>query len=190
MEVDGAGTAITTEQCLLNPNRNPHLSREQIEGYLRDFLGAELVLWLKSGIEGDDTDGHIDDIARFVRPGKVVCARQRGAVDANGRVLEENRAILKRASDLGGNSLEVVDLPMPTKVDSKYGRLPASYANFYIGNAAVLVPTFGCREDEEALDLFQDMFPARKVVGIDCTALVQGLGTIHCVTQQVPADIR
>ncbi len=187
VEVNGRGTLMTTEQCLLNPNRNPGLSRTQIEGYLRDYLGGRNVIWLKSGIEGDDTDGHVDDLARFVAPNRVVCAVERDAKDPNHRTLAENKDILENASDQDGRKLEVVPLPMPKRADSQFGRLPASYANFYIGNAAVLVPAFGCEEDEEAREVLKREFSGRRIVSIDCRGLVIGLGTLHCVTQQVPA---
>ncbi len=187
VEVNGKGTVITTEQCLLNPNRNPSLGRAQVEEYLRDYLGCRHVIWLKSGIEGDDTDGHIDDIARFVNPRRVVCATEENEEDPNHLVLDENRTILERSTDQDASRLDVVNLPMPKRVESSYGRLPASYANFYIGNAAVLIPAFGCEEDEEAREVLTREFPGRKVVSIDCRGLVFGLGTLHCVTQQVPA---
>ncbi|MFI5404684.1 MAG: agmatine deiminase family protein [Candidatus Gagatemarchaeaceae archaeon] len=188
VEVNGRGTLMTTEQCLLNPNRNPTLSRAQIEEYLHDFLGGRKIVWLKSGIEGDDTDGHIDDIARFVGPYRVACATEENAKDPNHGVLAKNRAILESASDQDGRKLEVVSLPMPRRADSQFGRLPASYANFYIGNAVVLVPAFGCEQDEEARETLRREFPGRRIVSIDCRGLVYGLGTLHCVTQQVPVS--
>ncbi len=187
VEVNGEGTLITTEQCLLNANRNPGMGRREIETSLEKYLGGRHVIWLKSGIEGDDTDGHVDEIARFVAPRKVVCAAEREAGDPNQKVLSWNRAVLESSSDQDGRRLEVVEIPMPKRVDSKYGRLPASYANFYIGNAAVLVPAFGFEEDDEVRDVLRRAFPGRRIVGVDCRGLVHGLGTIHCVTQQVPA---
>ncbi len=187
VEVNGRGALITTEQCLLNPNRNPTLGKAQIEGYLRDYLGCRHVTWLQKGIEGDDTDGHVDDIARFVSPRRVVCAVDEDERDPNHSVLAENKAILENSTDQDGRKLDVVPLPMPKRVESSYGRLPASYANFYIGNAVILVPAFGCEQDEDAREILGREFPSRKVVGINCRGLVFGLGTLHCVTQQVPA---
>ncbi len=186
IEVNGRGTVLTTEQCLLNPNRNPSLSRGEIEGYLQEYLGVSRIVWLKEGIAGDDTDGHIDDIARFVGPNTVVCAREEDAGDANHAILEENHAILRRARDQDNNPFTVVPLPMPGRVGDEE-RLPASYANFYIGNTVVLVPTFGHRNDRRALEILQGVFPSRKVVGIDGRAMVRGLGTLHCITQQQPS---
>jgi agmatine deiminase len=186
IEVNGRGTILTTEQCLLNKNRNPSLGKSEIESKLRDYLGATHVVWLKSGVEGDDTDGHVDDIARFVGPSRALCAVEADPKDPNSRSLEEDRVILEGSTDQDGRKIGVVDLPMPKRVDSPFGRLPASYANFYIGNASVLVPAFGGDEDEEALRIIGRQFPDRKAVGIDCTGLVIGLGTIHCVTQQIP----
>jgi agmatine deiminase len=188
IEVNGCGTAITTEACLLNPNRNPRLSREEIEAYLEAYLGAGHVIWLKRGIAGDDTDGHIDDIARFVNPTTVLCALEENEDDENYALLQENYAILRASTDQDGNPLTVVSLPMPGRVGGAE-RLPASYANFYIGNSVVLVPVFGHPNDEIALARIRQVFPGREVVGIDCTAMVAGLGAIHCVSQQQPSIV-
>ncbi|PIW84993.1 MAG: peptidyl-arginine deiminase, partial [Nitrospirae bacterium CG_4_8_14_3_um_filter_50_41] len=187
IDVNGRGTLLTTEQCLLNPNRNPGLSRDEIEERLKDFLGVRKILWLKQGIEGDDTDGHVDDIARFVNPTTVVCAYEEDQGDENFSILEENYEQLLASSDQDGNQLEVIKLPMPGLVSGGEGRLPASYANFYIGNKKVLVPTFGHANDAQVLDILQALFPDRKVMGIRCEDLVHGLGAIHCITQQQPA---
>lgn len=187
IDANGGGSLLTTEQCLLNPNRNPSMDRERIERALRDNLGGSNVIWLKDGIEGDDTDGHVDDIARFVAPRTVAVASERDVSDPNHRALDENRAILERAADEGGRPLRVVELPMPPRVDASDGRLPASHLNFYIGNGAVVLPLFGGESDEQATRALEGAFPTREVVGIDCRALVHGLGTLHCVTQQVPA---
>jgi agmatine deiminase len=184
---NGKGTLLTTEQCLLNKNRNPSLRKEEIEQRLRDFLGARHFIWLKEGIQGDDTDGHIDDIARFVNPTTVLCAYQEGVQDPDHAVLRRNYEILQGAKDQDGNPLQVIPLPVPGWVGDKEGRLPASYANFYIGNTKVLVPLFGTEADAEALKVVQSAFPDRKVVGINALALVYGLGTFHCMTQQQPA---
>jgi agmatine deiminase len=186
IDVNGMGTLLTTEQCLLNQNRNPHLSRQQIEGYLNKFLGATNVLWLKEGIIGDDTDGHIDDIARFVDPTTVVCAVEANESDENYEILKRNVEDLKTMHDQDGNPLNVITLPMPEPVLYEGTRLPASYANFYIANRVVIVPTFRCRQDEFALKILRGLFPHREVIGIDCVDLVWGLGTLHCSTQQQP----
>jgi agmatine deiminase len=193
IEVNGAGCVLTTEQCLLNPNRNPDLNQAQIEQYLKDYLGVEKVLWLKEGIVGDDTDGHIDDIARFVSPSCIVCAVEEDPADKNYELLDDNLRRLEAMSDAHGDNFEIVPLPMPGVVagSSEAGernleRLPASYANFYIANQVVLVPIFGHANDKRALQTLQSVFPDRSVVGIDCEPLVWGMGTIHCVTQQQP----
>jgi len=186
IEVNGRGTVITTEACLLNPNRNPDLSREDIEAYLEAYIGAGHVIWLKEGIAGDDTDGHIDDIARFVDPTTVLCALEENEDDVNYAPLKENYEILKRSTDQDGTPLTVIPLPMPGAVGGE-DRLPASYANFYIGNTIVLVPVFGHPNDEVALARIRQAFPDREVVGIDCTAMVPGFGAIHCISQQQPS---
>lgn len=192
IEVNGAGCVLTTEQCLLNPNRNPHLSQPEIEQYLKDYLGVEKVLWLGEGIVGDDTDGHIDDIARFAAPDVIVCAVEDDPEDANYKLLQDNLERLQSMTDMRGRSFEIVTLPMPGVVggestDSRnLDRLPASYANFYIANEVVLAPVFGHSNDARALETLQRLFSNRRVVGINCEPLVWGMGTIHCVTQQQP----
>jgi len=180
IEVNGAGIVLTTEQCLLNRNRNPELSREDIENYLKDYLSVSSVVWLKEGIVGDDTDGHIDDIARFVDRETVVCAFEDDPSDENHELLKENLELLKQSG------FRVIRLPMPGFVGDDQGRLPASYANFYIGNGAIVVPQFGHANDQRALDILRDCFPGRRIVGVNCTAMVHGLGTIHCCSQQEP----
>jgi agmatine deiminase len=187
IDVNGGGTLLTTEQCLLNPNRNPGMRRDEVERVLRGFLGAENVVWLAGGIEGDDTDGHVDDVARFVDGRTVLVASEEREGDPNHAVLEEDIAALERAEDERGRSLEVLRVPMPPRVEAEGGRLPASHLNFYVGNCAVVVPIFGGESDRAALRAIEGAFPTREVVGIDCRALVYGLGTLHCVTQQVPA---
>jgi agmatine deiminase len=187
IDVNGEGSVLTTKQCLLNPNRNPGLLRGRLERALGGNLGARNVIWLGSGIEGDDTDGHVDDLARFVSPRKVVAAVEMDTGDPNHEVLKSNARRLQRAKDQDGRPLDVIELPMPDRVDAPDGRLPASHLNFYIGNGAVIVPTFGGRSDRVALRTLEEVFPGRDVVGIDCRALVFGLGTLHCVTQQIPA---
>ncbi|MBI3252588.1 MAG: agmatine deiminase family protein [Candidatus Omnitrophica bacterium] len=192
IDVNGKGTCLTTEQCLLNPNRNPQLSRKDIEGYLKKYLGVQKTIWLKEGIEGDDTDGHVDDIARFVGPRTVLTAVENDKQDKNHAILKENLEILKRETDQDGKSFKIIELPMPGRVgmgrsgDSSE-RLPASYANFYIANGTVLVPIYGHKNDKAALKIIQKTFPGRRVIGIKCTALVYGLGSVHCITQQQPA---
>lgn len=185
IDVNGRGTLLTTEQCLLNRNRNPDLSKKEIEQYLKDYFGVSNVIWLKKGIAGDDTDGHIDDIARFVAPSTVLCAYEEDSTDENYPVLKENYEILRESGDQDGNGLNIIKLPMPGSVGEEQ-RLPASYANFYIGNKVVLVPVFGHETDKKALNIIQRVFPDRKVAGINCPDLVHGMGTIHCITQQQP----
>ncbi|VVB99439.1 Agmatine deiminase [uncultured archaeon] len=191
IEVDRAGTLLTTEQCLLNRNRNPNLTRAQIEEYLHEYTGASRTIWLKSGIEGDDTDGHVDDFARFAAKGKVLCAHSdRSGKD--GAVLRENLGILENSSDAQGNGFEVLKLPMPKPiVDAGENRqLPASYANFYIANKAVLLPVFGDPNDAMAAEILESVFPGRQIVSISSRELVFGYGGIHCATQQEPAEKR
>ncbi len=191
IEVNGQGACLTTEQCLLNPSRNPKLTRKDIEQYLKRYLGIEKVIWLKEGIEGDDTDGHIDDITRFADANKILTAVESDTDDKNHAILKENLEILKGEKDQNGNSFQLIELPMPGKVglgrdDAPGERLPASYANFYIANGVVLVPIYSHPHDKTALKIIQKVFPGRRVVGIECTGLVYGLGSIHCVTQQEP----
>ncbi len=188
IDVNGQGCILTTEQCLLNRNRNPQLNRVEIECYLQEYLGAEKVIWLKEGIVGDDTDGHVDDIARFVAPNIVLCAYEEDKKDENYSALKENYEILCSSTDQDGRPLKVIKLPMPGLLGEEE-RLPASYANFYIGNATVLVPIFGHRNDRTALKTIQEAFPQRKVVGINCRELVYGLGTIHCISLQQPSIV-
>jgi agmatine deiminase len=187
LDVNGRGTLITTEACLLNPNRNPHLSRGQIEQYLKDYLGVTDILWLGEGIVGDDTDGHVDDLTRFVAPDAVVTVIEDDPQDENYQPLVENYERLLRMKDQDGNPLRIVKLPMPGPVWFDDQRLPASYANFYIANKSVLVPTYRHENDAKACAILQGLFPDRRVVGVDCTHLIWGLGSIHCVTQQQPA---
>jgi len=187
IEVNGAGTLLTTEQCLLNPNRNPGRSREEIEAALRKYLGARNILWLGQGIEGDDTDGHVDDLTRFVDPVTVVTAVEDDPRDANYEPLRDNLRRLRTMTDQDGRPLRVIELPMPPALHREGQRLPASYANFYIANETVLLPGFDTTMDERAGSVLQAQFPTRRVVVIRCTDLVWGLGAIHCVTQQWPA---
>lgn len=186
IEVNGSGTLLTTEQCLLNKNRNPHLSKEQIENYLKEYLNVSNILWLKEGIAGDDTDGHIDDIARFVNQNTVVCASEDNENDENYQILKENYELLIKMKDEKGNKLNVIKLPMPGFVGNKERRYPASYCNFYIGNEAVVVPVFGHENDKKALAIIQEAFPDRKVIGINSKEMVYGFGSFHCLSQQEP----
>jgi agmatine deiminase len=186
VEFNGAGTILTSRACLLNPNRNPHLNQQQIEEYLRNYYGAEQILWVGDGIIGDDTDGHIDDITRFVNEDTVVTVIEENKADENHHILQDNLAELKTMRLLNGKQLNIVELPMPDPVVYDDQRLPASYANFYIGNAAVVVPTFRCDKDEKALEILQSCFTDRKVIGIDSTDIIWGLGSFHCLSQQEP----
>lgn len=187
IEGDGEGTILTTEQCLLNPNRNGDCSREEIEEMLAMFLGAKKVLWLGEGVAGDDTDGHIDDITRFVAPGKVVTAVQPDTSDPDHAPLAANLERLRGMTDAAGRELEVIELPMPDPLfDADGARLPASHANFYISNHAVCVPIFGSSTDDKAMSILGPCFPERELIGIRCEDVVQGLGTLHCISQQVP----
>jgi agmatine deiminase len=187
IEVNGRGTVLTTEACLLNKNRNPHLSKEQIEQYLRDYLGVTQVLWLGDGIVGDDTDGHIDDLTRFVNPSTVVTVVEEDPQDGNYEILRENLKRLRTLKDQDGKLLRVVELPMPGKIEHEEQRLPASYANFYIANGTVLVPTYRHKKnDARTLDILQREFPDRRVVGVDSMELIWGLGSFHCISQQEP----
>ena len=187
IDVNGRGSCLTTEQCLLNPNRNAHLQRVDLERYLHDYLGVEHVIWLGQGIAGDDTDGHVDDLARFVNPTTVVCVLEEDPHDLNYAVLQDNYRRLQAATDQHGHPFQIIPLPMPGPVGPPSGRLPASYANFYIANRVVLVPTYDHPNDQRALTILQHVFPDRHVLGISCEPLVWGLGAIHCVTQQQPA---
>lgn len=186
IDVNGAGALLTSESCLLNPNRNPALGRAEIEQRLRDYLGVTEILWLGDGIEGDDTDGHVDDLTRFVSERTVVTVMEENRADTNFEPLQENLARL-RVMKVRGRPLEVVTLPMPGKIVREEQRLPASYANFYIANESVLLPTFADPNDDVAETTLQKLFPTRKVVPIDCTELIWGLGAFHCLTQQQPA---
>ena len=189
IDVNGRGSCLTTEQCLLHPNRNPHLQRAELERYLQDYLGVRHVIWLGEGIAGDDTDGHVDDIVRFVDPTTVVCALTDDPHDVNYAILQDNYHRLQTATDQDGQPLRVVPLPLPHPVLAEHQPLPASYANFYIANGVVLVPTYDCPQDQQALELLQTLFPQRRIIGIPCTPLVWGLGAIHCITQQQPAGM-
>ena len=187
VEFNGKGTLLTSEACLLNENRNPHLNQAQIERYLQDFYGVNHILWVGDGIVGDDTDGHIDDITRFVNEDTVVTVVEENKSDENHHLLQENLDRLKKMRLEDGKQMNVVELPMPSPVIYDDQRLPASYANFYIANESVIVPTFRDKNDQKALDILTDCFPNRRIVGIDSTDIIWGLGSFHCLSQQEPA---
>jgi agmatine deiminase len=186
VDVNGKGTVLTTESCLLNVNRNPDLSRTQIEQQLQDYLGVKQILWLGDGIEGDDTDGHVDDITRFVSEDTVVTVVEEDEDDPNYEPLQANLHRLLEMKLLGDNPLHVLKLPMPSRIAREGQRLPASYANFYIGNSVVLMPAYQDTNDAWAIAVLKEVFPTRKVVPIDCRELIWGLGAFHCLTQQQP----
>jgi agmatine deiminase len=185
-DLNGTGTLLTTTSCLLNPNRNPQKSKNEIERALRDYLGVTHFLWLGDGIEGDDTDGHIDDISRFVDRSTVLTVIEKDPGDKNHEPLESNRKLLEKMTIEDGTPLTVIPLPMPSRVEKEGQRLPASYANFYIANRVVLLPVFSSPNDQLAIATLEACFPARRVVPIDCRELVWGLGAFHCLTQQQP----
>ncbi|MFT3781257.1 MAG: agmatine deiminase family protein [Nibricoccus sp.] len=188
IEVDGKGALLTTEACLLNKNRNPDLSREQIERALREFLGVETIYWLGDGIEGDDTDGHVDDLSRFTPAGGIITAVESNAKDVNYRALRENLERLKSLRTPAGKKFKIIELPMPKPCFSGEQRLPATYANYLVLNGAVLMPAFRQKKrDAEAREILADCFPDREIVPIDCLDLVLGRGTLHCISQQQPA---
>ena len=186
VDPNGAGALLTTESCLLNPNRNPLLSREEIEGGLREYLGVEQILWLGDGIQGDDTDGHVDDITRFVSRSTVVTVVEPDWTDPNHEALEANLQKLRVMSLSDGTPLSVIEIPMPPRMDREGLRLPASHANFYIANESVLLPAFGGESDQITASILSDLFPTRKIIPIDCRELIWGLGAFHCLTQQQP----
>jgi agmatine deiminase len=186
IDTNGQGTLLTTESCLLNPNRNPTLDRTAIEKKLRDKLGVKKILWLGDGIEGDDTDGHVDDITRFIGPSTVVTAVEEDEHDPNFEPLQRNLDRLHTMRLADGEPLHVLTLPMPTRIMRDGQRLPASYANFYIANSVVLLPVFNEHNDSWAVSALHEAFPDRRIVPIDCRELIWGLGAFHCLTQQQP----
>ncbi len=187
VELNGKGTLLTTTACLLNKNRNPHLNQKQIEEYLTNYYGINHILWLGEGIVGDDTDGHIDDITRFINEDTVVTVVEENKSDENFEILQENLHELKKMRLETGKQINIIELPMPKPVIYEEQRLPASYANFYIANKYVVVPTFrDTQNDEKALMILQDCFRDRKVVGLDSTDIIWGLGSFHCLSQQEP----
>lgn len=191
LEVDGEGTVLTTEQCLLNPNRNPSLDRAATERALSEALGATKVLWIREGLLNDHTDGHVDTIARFVAPGVVVCMRPSGEDDPNAAVLDEIARDLAAMVDAKGRRLQVIRLPSPGRVEDEDGAImPASYANFYVGNTTVVVPTYGTAHDDDAVRELAPLFPGRRVVGRSARTILEGGGAFHCITQQQPERSR
>ena len=186
VEFNGNGTVLTSTACLLNPNRNPHLNQQQIEDYLVQYYGMEQVLWVDEGIIGDDTDGHIDDTVRFVNEDTVLTVVEEKKSDENYALLQHNLKQLQQMRLANGRQLNIIELPMPDAVLWEEQRLPASYANFYIANQAVIVPTYRCDKDDKALQIIADCFPGREVKGIDSTELIWGLGSFHCLSQQEP----
>ena len=186
IDVNGGGVCLTTEQCLLNENRNPGKTKADIEKYLEEYLGIRKTVWLKEGLVNDHTDGHIDELARFVAPGKIVCAYEDDPDDENYRILQANYKTLTEAADTNGKPFEVVKLPMPHVRYDDGSKAPVSYTNFYIGNTVVLAATFNDENDGEALEILRGSFPGREVEGIDCSDIIYGGGALHCMTQQQP----
>lgn len=187
IDVNGCGDLITTTSCLLNPNRNQHLNQDSIEGYLRDYYGVENIIWLGDGIVGDDTDGHVDDLTRFVSPDTILTVVEHDTWDENYEPLQKNLQMLNRCRLANGKQPTIVEMPMPDVVFYDNQRLPASYANFYIANGKVIFPTYRCLADNEAAYILEACFPDREVVGIDSTDIIWGLGSFHCLSQQMPA---
>jgi agmatine deiminase len=189
VDFNGAGTLMTSKSCLLNPNRNPHLNQAQIEKYLSDYYGIDQVLWVSDGIVGDDTDGHIDDTVRFVNEDTVLTVIESNQQSDNYGILQQNLKELKQMRLLNGKQLNIVELPMPAEVIYEGQSLPASYANFYISNGHIIVPTFKCVQDDQAMQIIQSCFTTREVVGIDSTDIIWGLGSFHCLSQQEPSIV-
>lgn len=188
VEFNGEGTILTTKACLLNKNRNPQCTKKEIERYLVDYYGQKQVLWLEDGIAGDDTDGHIDDLARFINPTTIVTAIEEDTKDENHKILKENLKNCSKLKNLDGKPFNIVTLPMPGHIEYDNQRLPATYLNFYFVNGALLVPIFGNKKrDKLALNILQKHLPDRKVIGVDCLEIIWGLGSIHCLSQQQPA---
>ncbi len=186
VEFNGKGTLMTSKACLLNENRNPQLNQDQIENYLRNYYGVEQILWVGEGIVGDDTDGHIDDTVRFINEDTVITVIEENKQDDNYQLLQDNLEELQQMRLLNGKQLNIIELPMPDELIYEEQRLPCSYGNFYIANKSVIVPTFRGPKDEKAMDIIQQAFPDRKVVGIDSTDIIWGLGSFHCLSQQEP----
>lgn len=186
IDVNGCGDLLTTKACLLNENRNPHLNQDQIEDYLRNYYGVDNVIWLGDGVDGDDTDGHVDDLSRFVNEDTIITAVEENKNDENYAPLQENLNILKSCRLANGKQPNIVELPMPDPVIYEDQRLPASYANFYIANGLVIFPTYKCKNDTKAAYILEEVFSDRQIVGIDSTDIIWGLGSFHCLSQQMP----
>lgn len=187
--VDGEGTVLTSRECLLNPNRNPNLSQEEIENYLHSYLGTKKVIWLNKGLLGDETDGHIDEIACFIAPGKVLCLITHDKEDANYQTLQENLALLNAATDACGRTLQVYTVEQPPATFLGEERLTLSYINFYLANNGIVMPAFGHEQhDKTAFNLFTELFPDRQITQIDALDVFAGGGGIHCITQQQPVS--
>lgn len=186
IDVNGVGDLLTTTSCLLNPNRNPDLSQSQIEEYLRNYYGVENIIWLGDGIEGDDTDGHVDDLSRFINEDTIVTAVESDRWDENYEPLQKNLELLNKCRLANGKQPNVVELPMPDRVEWDNQRLPASYANFYIANGRVIFPTYKCVTDNMAAYTLEECFPNHEIIGIDSTDIIWGLGSFHCLSQQQP----
>ncbi|PZP52323.1 MAG: agmatine deiminase [Pseudopedobacter saltans] len=189
VDFNGSGTLLTSKSCLLNNNRNPHLSQNEIEQYLRRYYCVDQILWVNDGIVGDDTDGHIDDTVRFVNEDTVITVVEENKNDDNYTILQNNLSQLKEMRLINSKQLNIIELPMPSPVIHEDQRLPASYANFYIGNAAVIMPTYRCNNDDKAIQILEQSFPDRQVIGIDSTDIIWGLGSFHCLSQQEPLVI-
>src|SRR5205085_10343261 len=188
IEVDGCGTAITTSQCLLSPNRNPSMTKADIESHVMDALGVDKLLWLGDGLLNDHTDGHIDTLVRFAGPGRVLCMEARDEGDPNRDVLSSVAEDLRTMRDASGHLLDVVTLPSPGQIESAEGEpMPASYVNYYIANTTIVVPTYGSRYDDEAVSIIASCFPGRPTIGLPARAILTGGGAFHCITQQEPA---
>ncbi len=187
VEFNGNGTVLTTTSCLLHENRNPDLTKEKLEWFLSEFYGVDQVLWLNNGINGDDTNGHVDDLSRFFREDAVITMVEPNKNDTNHQPLNENLKLLKKMRLPGGKQIDVAEVPMPFPVWYDGQRLPASYANFYISNKSVIVPVYRCREDDKAMSLLEECFPNHRITGIDSTDIIWGLGSFHCLSQQEPA---
>ena len=186
VDFNGKGSLLTSTACLLHENRNPNLNQGQIEKYLIDYYGVEQVLWLGEGIEGDDTNGHIDDLARFTSPDTVITMVESNKEDVNHTILNENLKQLKKLRLLNGKQLNIAEIQMPEAMYYQDQRLPVSYANFYVCNAGVILPVFGCKQDQQAIDILSKCFPDRPVIGIDSVEIIWGLGSWHCLSQQEP----
>lgn len=189
VDFNGKGTVLTTTSCLLNPNRNPQLNQKQIESYLRDYYGVDNILWLGDGIIGDDTDGHIDDLTRFVNEDTVVTVVEQNKSDENYAPLKENLDLLKKLKLENGQKINIIELPMPAALSYQDQRLPASYANFYISNKYIVTPVFNDKNDDKALKILESAFPTRKVVGLNCVDVIWGLGAFHCLSHEEPSVI-